>query len=1363
MIAFRIHALELILGQALPWICRIFLDNCMVNTLFPNMRTYRLQSLQDVEVAKRRRSLASQSGSLSDQMWSRDRFDSAQEMAGFVATGIDEAEGGDKVNASIFHIHTATKRMLGRKSAAVMSAREAVDSARKAREVCEMKLLRMSQNEIIFRQRLDSSGIEHPSKEAYVDCASALSAAVTAEDEYRRLREQIHDHKEMEEGARHTSVQGIKLWNDVNEKVQARRVYETVLIKGVVENVVEELVTQIEGTELDGSALQCGGSQQFEVSRGDSPLSSLKRASSMMSRTLSVRSDAEELEIIDDDIYFTDQIEVALSDVTSSKDPPAYLLPVYNEMHKYMENSSFSLEAGKSLYIDDKVAARLYAMQISFLFLNEMMNKQVGICRVLNGVSPEELVRMLDFCKVVCVEEGHPIYEQNSEGSTFGIVMSGYLRVFYNRRPVSTLIRGQVFCDVGLIQQHPDTQVRGATYMAAVRTFVLDLSYIKFLDYVRGLGLKYELQLKSHLSQSDSIGRENWSQYGNVTKAIEISFMEFMCRKVGILGLFTMLEIRQLSSLAAHTTLKPGEMLCREGQVADSVYIIINGAANVFIAGKRVAVVLRGQEMGEMGLIGQFAAVRTATVQAHTDMDVAVIPYHVFVSFVADLPPAQSERVALFVAHMALPKYLHLQKLSAELGRKLVGSEEDEDDSDDDFDMQDLSSRSRNAKKRNSKISRRRTLSVSGASSRASPTAMAASGTMSPPRDEMVSKMLALIRSNETHGTSFSLPRVSPTPPRFSPEQRQQMKEEISDRAARNVRRRLMTGRNPSTNFRICTENPIDRRYTPDSLVAKLSRPPSAAVSRSRPVSAAVRSKQQQHKPTPPSEALWGKEGARLVHELRERVGLIRRAFQATKQDGDFGVEGEEASKRRSDEELVGESGYAVGKARSTSESAWRAAESIGVTREAAFEKANQHTRHLVTGDGDFSATAAAAAAVAVEVVGAIVGNVVDKISRTASEVTVGQASAGDIDSDGGYSSIARAIVLECVDAAASAFAASSNVGKHLGAQKPTPRPAGAIGWVNSERDNELDRSQFVSRLRRACSLPEAALDKLFDALDSSMSGHVTFADLRLFLSNEGKAVVDVVRSHSSSQRSSPSKSRRSDLKRHMDASSHPVPRLNIPQTSPAPAASTHRPHSAVLRPYNAQTSAPRPRPKTARPNLPSARPVSSHMPHRPFSAAPSPIRTHSSSSSVAHGPIDNAHRTATPDVPRLALPAAKDPSPSHASSGGRGTRPSTARQSSPMPSKTEISNIHAKPPMPKRPHTARPLRSRPSHASAAAREHIGLEKAVKEARTHYLAREYSEARIKLDDALTSQEGRVYTPALITQAQVRQFYKHSII
>jgi hypothetical protein len=48
-------------------------------------------------------------------------------------------------------------------------------------------------------------------------------------------------------------------------------------------------------------------------------------------------------------------------------------------------------------------------------------------------------------------DAGESIFEQNSEGDEFGTIMTGHVKVLYNRRDVSNLIKGQAFCDLGLM------------------------------------------------------------------------------------------------------------------------------------------------------------------------------------------------------------------------------------------------------------------------------------------------------------------------------------------------------------------------------------------------------------------------------------------------------------------------------------------------------------------------------------------------------------------------------------------------------------------------------------------------------------------------------------------------------------------------------------------------------------------------------------------------------------------------------------------------------------------------------------------------------------------------------------------------
>ena len=272
--------------------------------------------------------------------------------------------------------------------------------------------------------------------------------------------------------------------------------------------------------------------------------------------------------------------------------------------------------------------------------------------------------------------------------------MTGHVKVLYNRRDVSNLIKGQAFCDLGLMT--PGTlftcftgtkvqiltqkaagmnQIRGASFRAEVRTYVILIPYQKFADHVKILGSKFENAVRDYIRQSFSIGRENWSQYGNAAKSIEIYFLEFMSRQSGLLGLFNMVEIRNLANVSTYRKLKQNEVLCKQGDLADSMYIVLSGLACVIINGKNVAYITRGQELGELGLIANFSNTRTATIHAHFDFEVAEIKYEDFFYFFDMLQSKRAQKVADFIASCALSKYFSL----SEWKKEAIGRGEPED------------------------------------------------------------------------------------------------------------------------------------------------------------------------------------------------------------------------------------------------------------------------------------------------------------------------------------------------------------------------------------------------------------------------------------------------------------------------------------------------------------------------------------------------------------------------------------------------------------------------------------------------------------------------------------------------------------
>ena len=127
-----------------------------------------------------------------------------------------------------------------------------------------------------------------------------------------------------------------------------------------------------------------------------------------------------------------------------------------------------------------------------------------------------------------------------------------------------------------------------------------------------------------------------------------------------------MVEIRNLANLASYRKLKRNEALCSQGDKAGSIFIVLSGLAGVIVNGKNVAYITRGQEIGELGLISNFALYRTATIVAHYDFEVAEIKYDDFYDFFEMLRPERAKRVADFVAECALPKYFSLSEWKRE-------------------------------------------------------------------------------------------------------------------------------------------------------------------------------------------------------------------------------------------------------------------------------------------------------------------------------------------------------------------------------------------------------------------------------------------------------------------------------------------------------------------------------------------------------------------------------------------------------------------------------------------------------------------------------------------------------------------------
>lgn len=99
-------------------------------------------------------------------------------------------------------------------------------------------------------------------------------------------------------------------------------------------------------------------------------------------------------------------------------------------------------------------------------------------------------------------------------------------------------------------------------------------------------------------------------------------------------------RLKLIAFTSMRLTVLAGRDLFTQGQVSDSAYIILDGAADVLLVGpsgsRVVAQLGKNALVGEMGVI--LGEPRSATIRAASRMEVLQIPRENFMSLVTDMP-----------------------------------------------------------------------------------------------------------------------------------------------------------------------------------------------------------------------------------------------------------------------------------------------------------------------------------------------------------------------------------------------------------------------------------------------------------------------------------------------------------------------------------------------------------------------------------------------------------------------------------------------------------------------------------------------------------------------------------------------------
>ncbi|MBL8939799.1 MAG: cyclic nucleotide-binding domain-containing protein [Archangium sp.] len=196
---------------------------------------------------------------------------------------------------------------------------------------------------------------------------------------------------------------------------------------------------------------------------------------------------------------------------------------------------------------------------------------------------PEDaFIALFERCPLRRAEPGDRIIEQGSQGTSFFVICAGKVRVLRTdgdaTRELATLDEGAFFGEMALLSDAP----RSASVEAASEdTQLLEIPAIVLTD----------------LS----------TQYPTVATALKKfcrqRLLANLMNSAALFKPFTKSERRDLVQRFRARDAVPGEVLIREGQPSDGLYVVLTGEVSVAVGGRQVATLKEGQVFGEMSLL----------------------------------------------------------------------------------------------------------------------------------------------------------------------------------------------------------------------------------------------------------------------------------------------------------------------------------------------------------------------------------------------------------------------------------------------------------------------------------------------------------------------------------------------------------------------------------------------------------------------------------------------------------------------------------------------------------------------------------------------------------------------------------------
>jgi CRP-like cAMP-binding protein len=298
---------------------------------------------------------------------------------------------------------------------------------------------------------------------------------------------------------------------------------------------------------------------------------------------------------------FDDEIQIIENPEPSAPPPPAR--HTFTELELEGDSLLHAVEAAAAVGLSQRGQAQAAPVEESMdISIEESRPESAGALPkipLFSDLPPDAFIALFERCPLKRFAPGETVFQQGSLGESFFVICGGAVKVFRTdgeaRRDIATLDEGAFFGEMALLSGAPRT---ASVEAAAEDTQLLEIS----APVLTELSVKYPPVAKA------------------LKKFCRQRLLTNVMNSSALFAPFPKADRRRLVERFRAREVKKGDVLIKQGERSDGMYVVLSGEVHVHVGPSSVASLKEGDIFGEMSLLTKAPAAATCAAARRTSL-----------------------------------------------------------------------------------------------------------------------------------------------------------------------------------------------------------------------------------------------------------------------------------------------------------------------------------------------------------------------------------------------------------------------------------------------------------------------------------------------------------------------------------------------------------------------------------------------------------------------------------------------------------------------------------------------------------------------------------------------------------------------